>query len=287
MPATESIRVVLVDSHVHIHDCFPLTTFLDRAWNNLASAARAVGVEQFAGVLLLAEAEGEDAFGRLGQVARSGTPLPQAGRWSFESTAEASSIRATAAGGRALWIVAGRQVAAAEDLEVLLLGTEIRPEERLPIRELLRLGEEAGAIRVIPWGAGKWFFERGRLVGEILRCADPGGFCLGDEGGRPWFWPAPGHFAEAHRMGVRVLPGTDPLPFPREIGRAGSYGFRAEAPFDPEAPSRSIRSIVANRSVRLEGFGRREGLVGFVRNQVAMQIRKRRRAGERRRTGQD
>ena len=167
---------------------------------------------------------------------------------------------------------------AREGLEVLLLGTKSPVPDGQPIRDVLAQGARLGALRVIPWGAGKWWFGRGRLLRELMTAARPGdGFFLGDGGGRPFFWSTPSHFREAERRGIPVLPGTDPLPFPRQTGRAGSYGFRLEGALDLSSPGEGIKAALREPVPRLTPFGRLERLAPFVRNQIAMQRRKRRR----------
>lgn len=263
---------LVVDAHVHIHDCYPLGAFLDAAEANLAAAARG---PRFEGILMLTETFRDDAFGRLAAAASSGRAPEGGAGWRIEPTSEPESVRATAADGRSVFLVAGRQVAAAEDLEVLLLGTDARLPDGLPLRRILDLAEERGVLRAIPWGPGKWFFDRGRIVSEVLRDAPRDRFFLGDESARPVFWPTPRHFVEARHLGIRVLRGTDPLPFPREARRAGSYGFRLRGPSVAARPAESLRRLLADPGTELHDFGVRETPGAFVRNQVAMQLRKR------------
>ena len=50
-----NLRTVLVDAHVHIHDCFGLETFFDQAYRNFCSVARQHGWSSPLGVLMLTE----------------------------------------------------------------------------------------------------------------------------------------------------------------------------------------------------------------------------------------
>jgi len=271
LSATPSL--VVADAHVHVHDCYDPARYFAAAYANLASAARG---EAFRGALLLSEGAGEDFFGRARALAARGEAL---GGWRFEATAEAESLTASRGDSR-LHLIAGRQVACAEDLEVLALATPERIADGRPIRDVLRWARDAGALPVIPWGAGKWLFARGALLRTLLDESRGAELYLGDESGRPVFWPKPRHLAEAAALGVRNLPGTDPLPFPHETERAGSFGFRlrlpADARFDTAKPAASIRGAV-RAGAAIEPFGRLEGPLRFLRNQVAMQLRKRRR----------
>jgi hypothetical protein len=276
---TEQPASLLIDAHVHVHECFDLDSFFEQAHLNFQQAAREHGWAPPLGVLMLTESEGVDWFGRLAGM--EGESPVKAGTaptsWTIQSTRDPVALAATSRD-RRLLVVAGRQVVAREGLEVLLLGTTSCVRDGQPIRDVLAQGERLGALRVIPWGAGKWWFGRGRLLRELMTSAHPGdGFFLGDGGGRPYFWSTPSHFRQAERRGIPVLPGTDPLPFPRQTGRAGSYGFRLEGALDLSSPGEGIKAALRVPAPRLVPFGRLERLAPFVRNQLAMQRRKRRR----------
>lgn len=277
MTETQQSPSLLIDAHVHVHDCFPLDTFFEQAHRNFEQAAREHGWGRVLGVLMLTESEGVDWFGRLAGMAAASAADAGPTRWTIEPTRDPAAL-AVVNGDRRLLLVSGRQVVAREGLEVLLLGTRSSVPDGRPIRDVLAEGERLGALRVIPWGAGKWLFGRGRLLKDLIAAARPGeGFFLGDGAGRPFFWSKPRHFDDAERRGLRILPGTDPLPFPRQAGRAGSFGFRLDGAPDLSSPSEGIKAALRDPASRLTPFGRPERLVPFVRNQIAMQRRKRRR----------
>lgn len=275
---------ILCDAHVHVHDCYRPAEFFDRAYQNLEAVARRLRAPRFEGVLWMSECAGDDWFGRFAALARApqGTPAArplELGGWAFQPGGEEGALLARVAGGaRRLLLVAGRQVACAEGLEVLALGTLARFEDGLPIRETLARVRDAGALAVIPWGAGKWLGQRAELLSSLLRDARPGGLFLGDESARPIFWPTPRHLREAAALGIRNLPGSDPLPFPRENGRAGSYGFWLHGALDAQRPVSSLKALLRDAATQLHPFGRREWPLAFLRNQIAMQLRKRRAA---------
>ena len=265
----------VVDGHVHIHACYDIDELFDHAWCNLTLAAPAAGsANEF--YLLMTESAGDHYFKAL-CAAAEGAPANgklRLRRWSVAKTTEDISL-VVSEGGRRINIVGGRQVACKEGLEVLYLGTTGEFTDRRPIREVLAEGAKLGVPRVIPWGAGKWFFGRARLLSELLRGEHGALFFLGDEGGRPGFWPYPRHFREGAALGVRDLPGTDPLPFPHDIDKVGKVGFRLSIEYDAAAPARSLWTALRVERAPLERFARLEPPVRFVRNQVAMQLRKR------------
>lgn len=256
----------VVDGHVHIHACYGLDGFFDHAYGNLNRAAN--GASDAALYLLMTECAGDDFFGRL----RQQQLVPQ--HWQISATDEPESLIAVH-GERRLRVVAGRQVACREGLEVLMLGTTGQFKDRRPIREVLAEATGLGLAHVIPWGAGKWFFARGKLLSGLLREHQTPLFFLGDEGGRPGFWPYPSHFSEGAKLGVRDLPGTDPLPFAHDVEKVGKVGFRTVIDLDERRPAQSLLSVLKGNASPIERFATLEPPVRFVRNQVAMQLRKR------------
>jgi hypothetical protein len=160
---------------------------------------------------------------------------------------------------------------------VLTLCSSGRIPDGLPIQETLSRAREIDAVPAIPWGPGKWLGARGKLLSHIIASARPGELFLGDESSRPFFWGTPRHFGEGRARGLRVLPGTDPLPFPHERARAGSFGCWTRMAFDPRRPAASVKAHLRSADAEIHAFGRLEGPVLFVRNQIAMQLRKRRR----------
>jgi hypothetical protein len=260
-----------VDAHVHIHTCFDLPAFLTAAAWNFDRAAAGLGLGPGTlGCLLLTEAEGADAFGRLRGIAGGG-----AGEgWSVRATGEADSLLVGRAGKPELVIVAGRQLALAGGLEVLALLTDAGFPAGMPLPAAVAEVRARGGIPVVPWGFGKWWLRRGAVVRAALE-GGPATLFLGDNGGRAVLGGHPRLFRRAEALGVPVLPGSDPLPFPDHQGRAGSYGFVLEGALPLDAPAGSLRErIGALRSQPLT-YGRLRPPGRFAVDQVRMQLRRR------------
>ncbi|MDE2448569.1 MAG: hypothetical protein KGO22_06325 [Gammaproteobacteria bacterium] len=271
--------IACVDAHVHLHPCYDPDELLQNAYDNLSSAASS-GADRAAPracFLLLAECAPDDCFGALRTLAEgrsNGASGPHLRHWAVAPTQEPISVVARHAQ-RELFIVAGRQVACREGLEVLVLGTTHRFADGRPIRDVLREADALGVPRVIPWGPGKWFFRRGRLLNDLVAEFRKPTLFLGDEGGRPVFWGYPQHFVQAARLGVRDLPGTDPLPFPHDVEKVGRMGFKAAIDLDPAHPGGSLLRALTQAGAPLERFATLEPPLRFVRNQIGMQLRKR------------
>ena len=270
--------MIFIDAHVHLHGCYNASEFFDNAYRNLKHYYEKTGsFSEFIGVLFLAESAGVNCFNKFVKIAdlkNSKYASDTFGLWVFERTNEKNSI-IVSSGERKLILIAGHQVAAAEDLELLMLGTTCKVPDGLSIFDLLEKAKQLSALRVIPWGAGKWLFSRGKLLKKIIDLVEADNFFLGDEGGRPIFWPIPRHFHYAARKEIRNLPGTDPLPFPGEVSRAGSFGCWFKASMDWTRPAASILSAICNPEIKLNCFGNLEKPFRFFYNQLRMQKRKR------------
>lgn len=271
--------MILVDAHVHIYDCFDLHTFLDSALSNFrAEAARCGQGVTFTALLLLTETARENWFQRLKKLASEERQIGNRAfeNWTFHRTKESSSLCARRDSTQMLFLIAGRQIVTAENLEVLALATDKEFEDGIPLTEVIRTVRGSGAIPVIPWGPGKWMGQRGMILTKTLNGPEAPGLFLGDNGNRPGFWPRPSHFKVAETKGIRVLPGSDPLPFPSESWRPGSFGFSVNRSITPEYPASDLKRILLDPTTRLKEYGHLEHLWRFFRNQLTAWIMKQR-----------
>ncbi len=271
--------LIFVDGHVHVHSCFEPDVFLRSAVSNFQSAATAAKAPALApGVLLLVEPPDRHVF-RDWKAGRGAT-LP--GGWHTTATDERTSLGLERSPDESLVLIAGRQIPTSDGLEVLAVACNIDLQSSIGFRETIAAVRAADGIPIIPWGFGKWWGRRGRLVTEAIE-SGPRPLFLGDNGGRPQLAVAPPHFLAARERGVFTLAGSDPLPFRRQQTRAGGYGFILAGPMNWFRPAASVTALLASLSSQPKTFGRRERLIPFARNQIAMQIHKRRRSGRSRR----
>jgi len=258
-----------VDGHVHVYPCFSADRLLSAAVANMGG-----GDPGGARMLLLSESAGHDVFAAWREAA--GGPVPGAAGWSVARTGEDCTLALTGPGGVSLLVVAGRQVATSERLEVLALGTTKSIEDaKHTVAGAIEAAASAGAMPVVPWGAGTWWGGRGRAL-DLGSSGAGARFALGDNSGRPWIWPEPRHFRKARSVGISVISGSDPLPLAGEEAHVGRCGIVIEGDPDMSAPFAWVRERVLASAH--SHYGRREGVLRFVRNQAAMQARKTRMA---------
>ena len=236
-----------LDAHVHLHPFYDLPRAFSTARARLAAAGG-----NGDGVLCLTEAAGCDAFGAL----RDGR-WPVSG-WTPVLAADGLALRLeSSAAGSCLWVLAGRQIVARERVEILGLGLAAAIPGGLAVGDAVERVRDAGALPVLPWAPGKWLGGRGRVIASLMDRFGPGALLLADSSLRPLGYPTPILLRRAEREGFRVLAGSDPLPFPGEERRIGSYATVADGRLDPEAPARSILGLLGPGGPALAVAGRR------------------------------
>jgi hypothetical protein len=144
------------------------------------------------------------------------------------------------------------------------------------LEETVASVEKEGALPVVPWGFGKWSGRRRRVLTKYLASRREGVFFLGDNSGRPNFLRFPDFRKEAPGVSVKVLPGSDALPFPSEQRKVGSFGFTLREGLDLRRPSESLKRILMRLGGVPTPFGSAESVLRFARNQMSLRIWKRR-----------
>jgi len=270
--------LLVIDAHVHIYPRFDLPGFLDAAFSNCLQVARNAGCDRsHIPVLLLTEGHRQRVFQRIQEDAKKGNNRigdEQTGNYQVFATEEEESLRIRKMDGAYLFLISGRQIVTAERLEVLALSAVSEIPDGLTLEQTVAAVEKEGAMGVIPWGFGKWAGRRGEILKRFMEKVPRPAFFLGDNGGRPAILPEPPLFTFGKGRGIRILPGSDPLPFPSEAGRPGSFGFTLRVSLDPDRPAQGIRRALFDPGIRPEPYGRLETPFRFLRNQGAMQMRK-------------
>jgi hypothetical protein len=271
---------ILIDSHVHIHPDFPVDRFLDAAWDNFTRIAdRNEMSGNLSYVLALTEGNGIDIFTSLKQQSRlpgDGAPgLAVSTVYEFFQTAEPDSLIARR-GERTIVLVAGRQIIRKENIELLSLLCSFKIEDKtLSLADLAKTVVDKGGLPVLPWGVGKWWGARGRVVAALLHSAIDFPLFLGDNGNRPTFWPEPALLRQSRDMQIPVLSGSDPLPLASHLMRSGSYGvLLPDGELFKDYPVASLHKMLISGK-EITGFGSRAGSLQFIIDQLRVNLRKR------------
>lgn len=266
--------LVVVDSHVHYYECFHLAHFLGAVHSELCKPAiMAKDDDSHHRIMVVLDVANVSCFDML---RRAVLCSPEAD-WRVQETKEAFSfsmlIPLSGRGVCRVSVVRGYQAATVERLEVLALGTDARLREGVTLEETVRCAMDVGAIPIIPWGMGKWWWVRARMLKDMMQSELGASICLGDTSHRPLGFPQPRAFAVAEARGIPIIPGSDPFPLPSDAGRVGRYGFTVAGVMDSEYPGSSLKALLNARDSDLTTFGTRTNLVGSLRNQIKLRLR--------------
>ena len=235
-PAPRTIRI-LMDAHVHIYPFYNLPRLLLSALDRMP---RLAPTDQR--VLCLAERSGHAFFQSLAQ---DEIALPDE-TWRIVAWDPDGGVKIRhRPTHRDLWILAGRQIATRENIEICSLFSDAPVPDGLSARDTLQaVRDEAGGLPALDWAFGKWLFARGKLVRSLLDQNAPSDLLLIDTAMRPRGTPPPSVYATARREGRPVLAGSDPLSAPSEETVPGTYGtaFSIPAPEDPAAIVAPLRA---------------------------------------------
>ncbi|WP_447968698.1 hypothetical protein [Nitrospira sp. M1] len=274
-----NMPLIVIDTHVHMYDCFELATFLASAYKNCqAHATYRQHHGPVLGVLLLTESSWDHWFQRFTSLADQHTDISHPGShaWRFRRTNEDFTLFAESTQGETLLIVAGRQLVTKEKFEVLALMTNQTFHDGMTIQESIEQVKKSGAIPVIPWAFGKWWGTRGTILTELMTSSVMSQVLLGDNSGRPKFLPYPEQFTLAKTQGIRILPGSDPLPLPSESWRPCSVGLSLHCALNDATPGADLQHIIHDASAATTTYFQHERFYRFIKNQVAMNMRKHR-----------
>ena len=229
--------------------------------------------EEWKGCLLMADMAGQNSLETIMEAQRLGALEG----WSISSTENSASLKCCQEKGGELLIIKGRQISCAEGIELLALGCSLDLGDGLPTQEVFDQVRQSKAILVIPWGFGKWWFQRGARVAELVESLDQAAareLFLGDNRGRPQAAHDPQMFDLAREKGLRILAGSDPLPFQSQVKNVGRYGFVLPGELCSKQPIKAIKKAIFRNSEQPKSYGRRESFIRFCQQQLAMQLRK-------------
>lgn len=269
---------LLVDTHVHLYPCYDLTQAFSSAFANFSVHLSKLNIDAASTTCALALTERYDcdffsslADGSLGP--SEGFKIKSLSdrviEVSLVSESESKFIP------QSIFLLRGYQIVTAERIEVLTLGVSSRLPDKKSLIETLSSAAALGGVTVLPWSPGKWSGERGKLVTASLQSAASGSISIGDIFMRAGVFGEPSQFKLVSGKDLRILCGSDPLPFlgdERLIGRYCSYLAAVES-----GPSISDvdRALAALRSVPSEPIGERSTLAQSVWRTVRNELSRR------------
>ena len=286
---------IRLDGHAHLYPSFPLLRYLRATLGNLQEGGHATPrMSTSALSLVVALFDGEQnrsthplrRLHRMDQESDSDVAAVLAQGWEVRTTDEACSLHVIPPRARlgphrkatdsipptALTFLAGRQLRTAEGFEVLAFPClDPLPHDR-PLTETVERVLQAGALPIIPWGLGKWWLRRGAKLAELLTSDLGAKVLLGDSGNRPRRGSAPHALRLARERGIPVIAGSDPLPLPHQVDRAGSYGSSLQGSLDARRPAEGLRTLLGGLAASPPTFGRRVSLTACLAANIQLRL---------------
>lgn len=167
-------------------------------------------------------------------------------------------------GSSLLYLFPGYQINCLEKIELLAMGLSTPIPDGLSLEEALKEIRSQKAIPILPWGAGKWLFKRGRIVERFIPLAKSYSLLFADTFMRPACLPDFHLIKQIHTVQKSLLAGSDPLPMKGEEKILGKYATLFEGEFDPENPLFSMQSILLSGSQPFTSSGKRSTLSEFI-----------------------
>lgn len=269
-------ELIIADGHVHFHDCFKTEEFLLSALNNFATAVQSFnhtsGGKAF---IFLTEVAGTNSFQDFINITEDNKFTSLNNKiLQIDKTSEEVSLKISSYRSMDIFLIAGRQIICAENLEVLALGIRKEFPDGGALSDIIKRILTEGGLPVIPWGFGKWRGKRKEKILQLIKNNSSKVF-LADNSNRSKYLRYPPILRLAEEKGNKVLFGTDPLPFPSENKRVGKAGFYFNGVVDPEFPFQSFKNHLLDKNISIHRYGPLEEVYQFLINQSKMQLRKR------------
>ncbi len=269
------MSVTVLDAHVHFYPQYDEHEFLQSALSNFTRLRQmsevdadpqtpGFGPEPISGILCLTESQQCRWFDGLAATV---------GQWQVSDCGEPYSKLLESPDGERLIAISGRQVITSERLEVLVIGTNSIPEDGQPASRVIEAALADECLVILPWGFGKWWFQRGRVIAQLMQEYGVR-IHLGDNSGRASLLPTPRLLRQGQQQGLKILSGSDPLPLPGEARNVARLGVAFNSSVDANFPFAWLKSQVGHQQPR--ECGHREGLQRFIKNQLLMQLKKQR-----------
>jgi len=268
-------KIILIDTHLHIYDCYDVMSFFKEAKRNfLYYYKRSGAVKKFVGILFLTESKGFNYFNKLQENSNNIIQDLENEGFAKKKSDENCSLVFETTDSNFIIIIAGQQVITKENLEVLSLGTQQKIEYSLSLEETVKRVNEIGAIPILPWGVGKWFGKRGKVLNSFIEKNYSTNFFLGDNSGRSVLFKAPAKFKFSSRNKKIVLRGSDPLAIKLQEKKAGSFGFYFVSEIDLCNPFKDVKKMIYNLKSEPDNYGKLENIFDFFKNQIMLRLSK-------------
>ncbi|HMO02074.1 MAG TPA: hypothetical protein PKD37_00820 [Oligoflexia bacterium] len=173
---------------------------------------------------------------------------------------------------REIYFYFGMQLQSAEKLEALVFTPNFKNlPTGLSFLEMVARALDQVPLLALPWSFGKWFGSRGKLILEALNKHGVNRILFVDHPSRFEIFLRCPVFSLAQESGVRIIAGSDPLPFSGEEKRVGSFGSKIT--FNKVISERQpFQELLSFPDITFEVVGKRLGLFQTLRSQCRLRL---------------
>ena len=251
---------LVFDPHVHIYPCYNLGRFFNATLGNLGRASRRLFPKHDV-VFALCLTERRDCF-YFDKLASGELTAPG---FTITTLNEKNVVLVKSDSGRDFFLFAGRQIVTAERLEILSLLSNVYHKDGKDMPSTIKDIQTNGGVPILNWAPGKWMFKRKKIVAALFNTMSPGELVIGDTSLRPQSLPMTGLMKKFKDRRFQFIYGSDPLPFPEEETRAGTYISYFANGFNEQFPEASLRTLLTQTVTAVSPYGSRSSLVDVVR----------------------
>jgi len=262
--------LILVDTHVHYYPFCTFSEYFDSAYANTQVAAERLGsLHEFTSILCLLETETSHWYQDLLAIASS---TKQIGGWQLEALDNHQLLQLIGDKGEEILLIPGQQLITSENLEILIIGPTNKIAHNFSAQFYIEEFSDTYLV-VIPWGVGKWFGARGRVVSNLILQPTGYKFALGDNSGRASVWKYVPQFNQAYKMGINILAGSDPLPVVGQHKKVACYGSVITGPMQRQGLAGQLREkLLDTQTSNIKSYGHLDNLIHFIVSQLLLRL---------------
>jgi hypothetical protein len=253
---------VVIDTHLHLYPFYQLDKVFSVLFGNLSKPGNG-----YIKCAVLTEAGGLNYFRKMKE--REISLGPQ-----FSIQVISPKCMMIKYGTDELFLYPGRQIISLENIEILSLFSDKEFDDHIPARQIIDNINAQGALPVLSWAPGKWFFKRGKLVEQLLKESGPGKLLVGDTSLRPVGWRVPRIIRNAGEIGFGIVCGSDPLPLSGQEKVAGSYATVMDTEINPDDPAKDIAAGFLSGHLEFSQAGYRRNISAVFKGIANLYIRK-------------
>lgn len=254
------MRIVRIDAHAHLYDCYSSERWCRAAFKNLGGGGEALPL------VIVVDREKQNSLARLRR------EVPSFAAWRELGNGGAGEITFETG---SMVVVQGVQYVTRERMEVLGLGVERSVKDGLGASDYISVIQRGHGVPCLPWSPGKWLGARGQIVRGLLAGAAPRSIRVGDISINFLGSPLGSLLRCARGRGASVICGTDPLPVSDDEAIVGSFG--SELVLSTVGPTdlptwEPIKALLLSGSA-VSPWGRRSSPVGAAAKFIRAQLR--------------